>query len=235
MTDDTTVPTRVPGIEAVLFDAFGTLFDVHSAAGALAEALGPQASDMSALWRQKQVQYTWLRSLMGVYAPFATVTADALDHALAACGQETPGLRARLLDRYGQLDAYPEVPAALRRIKTAGIATGILSNGEAQATRALARHAGVLDSLDHVLSADTVKVFKPDARVYRLGPQATGQPPERLAFVSSNAWDVAGAAHFGFQVIWVNRFGQVPEQLPGTPRAVVADLWGVAAALEASA
>ena len=228
-------PAGVPPVEAVLFDAFGTLFDVHSAAGALAEALGAQAAEISALWRQKQVQYTWLRSLMGAYAPFATITAEALDHALAAHGHDDPGLRDRLLDRYGRLDAYPEVPAALRRIKAAGRATGILSNGEAQAARALARHAGLLDSLDHVLSAETVAVFKPDARVYRLGPQATGRPPERLAFVSSNAWDVAGAAHFGFQVIWVNRFGQVPEQLPGTPWAVVDDLTAVADRLAASA
>jgi len=209
-------------IDACLFDAFGTLLDVHAPARTLADRLGEDADAVSALWRQKQIQYTWLRSLMAAYAPFGAITAEALDHALGAHNIADDELRNDLLDAYRQLAPYPEVAATLAHLRDSGVPTGILSNGEREMIDGAARHAGLAPHLDHVLSADDVHVFKPDARVYQLGPDALGTPPHRICFVSANAWDVAGAAHFGYAVIWVNRFGQTRENLPGAPKAVCA-------------
>jgi 2-haloacid dehalogenase len=226
-TEATAAPT-LSGIDACLFDAYGTLFDVHAPVDAVAAELGGDASAVSALWRQKQIQYTWLRSLMGAHAPFETVTTEALDHALAAHGVGTPDVRARLLALYRELAAYPEVPTTLSALRAAGVRTGILSNGDPGMIADATRAAGIDGLLDVVLSADAVGMFKPDARVYQLGPDRLNRPAARIAFVSANAWDVAGAAHFGYPVIWVNRFGQQPEHLPGRPAAVVDTLAGVA-------
>jgi 2-haloacid dehalogenase len=209
-------------IDACLFDAFGTLFDVHAPAQTLADRLGDQADAVSSLWRQKQIQYTWLRSLMDAYVPFGSVTAEALDHALGAHNIGGDGLRDDLLAAYRRLAPYPEVAPSLAHLRACGVPTGILSNGERNMVTEAARHAGIGDSLDHVLSAEDVGVFKPHARVYQLGPDALGTPAHRICFVSANAWDVAGAAHFGYAVIWVNRFGQTRENLPGAPKAICA-------------
>jgi 2-haloacid dehalogenase len=209
-------------IDACLFDAYGTLFDVHAPVRTLADRIGEDADSVSASWRQKQIQYTWLRSLMGAYTSFSNVTAEALDHALAEHGITGDGLRERLLDAYHCLTPYPEVSATLAHLQECGVSTGILSNGERAMVRNAARHGGLDSSLDHILSAEDVGVFKPDARVYQLGPDALGIPPARICFVSANAWDVAGASHFGYPVIWVNRFSQARENLPGAPKAICA-------------
>jgi 2-haloacid dehalogenase len=220
--------TAFADIGGCLFDAYGTLFNVHAPVDRLAGRLGPDAAAVSALWRQKQVQYTWLRSLMNAYVPFSQITEEALDHALAAYRVKDAEIRGELLNLYRTLDAYPEVPESLRRLRSKGLTTGILSNGNPDMVQAAATAAGIRGSLEYILSADEVGIFKPDSRVYQLGVETLSLPAERICFVSSNAWDVAGAAHFGFTVVWVNRFDQYPEHLPGAPVAQVRSLDEVA-------
>jgi 2-haloacid dehalogenase len=211
-------------IGACVFDAYGTLFDVHSAVGRSGGALGDKAAPVSALWRQKQLEYTWLRSLMGAYADFWQLTGEGLDYALAANGVEDPGLRQRLMDLYLSLDAYPDVPGALGTLRDAGKKTAILSNGSPDMLRAAIDSAQLGSHLDAALSVHELRIFKPDPRVYQLAVDRLGVEAARICFVSTNGWDAAGAAYFGFQVAWLNRFGQQPERLPGPPAAVIETL-----------
>jgi len=211
-------------IGAVVFDAYGTLFDVGAAAARCADALGDQAGPLAELWRRKQLEYTWLRSLMARYVPFDTVTGDALDYALEALGLQDDALRERLMALYMELDAYPEVVDVLGRLQAAGLPTGILSNGSPNMLDAAVSSAGIKSLLDAVLTVDPLAVYKPDASVYQLAVERYGMPAERICFLSSNAWDVAGAADFGLTVVWVNRFGQPPERLPGSPVAEIQTL-----------
>jgi 2-haloacid dehalogenase len=211
-------------IDACVFDAYGTLFDVHSAVGRSGGALGDKAGPVSALWRQKQLEYTWLRSLMGAYADFWQLTGEGLDYALAANGVEDPDLRQRLMDLYLGLDAYPDVPGALGTLRAAGKKTAILSNGSPDMLRAAIDSAKLGSHLDAALSVHELRIFKPDPRVYQLAVDRLGVEAARICFVSTNGWDAAGAAYFGFQVAWLNRFGQQPERLPGAPSAVIETL-----------
>ncbi len=211
-------------IGACVFDAYGTLFDVHSAVGRSGGALGDKAGPVSALWRQKQLEYTWLRSLMGAYADFWQITGEGLDYALAANQIDDPGLRQRLMDLYLSLDAYPDVPGALGQLRAAGKKTAILSNGSPDMLQAAVGSAKLGDLLDAALSVDELRVFKPDARVYQLAVDRLGVEAGRICFVSTNGWDAAGSAHFGFNVAWLNRFSQPPERLPGKPAAIIESL-----------
>ena len=211
-------------IGACVFDAYGTLFDVHSAVGRSREALGDKADGVSALWRQKQLEYTWLRSLMGAYVDFWQITGDGLDYALAANEIDDAELRQRLMDLYLNLDAYPDVTDALDRLRAGGKKTAILSNGAPNMLEAAVGSAGLGARLDAALSVDALRVFKPDARVYQLAVERLGVEAGRICFVSSNGWDASGAAHFGFNVAWLNRFAQKPERLPGAPAAVISTL-----------
>lgn len=211
-------------IGACVFDAYGTLLDVHSAVARGGEALGAQAQAVSALWRQKQVEYTWLRSLMGAHDDFRQVTQDSLDYALAAHGVDDAELRARLLSLYLTLDAYPDVKPCLESLRRAALTTAILSNGSPDMLSSAIATAGIETLLDAVLSVEEVGVFKPEPRVYQLAVERLQVPAARICFVSANAWDVAGAAFFGFPVVWLNRFSQIPERLPGAPSAVIASL-----------
>jgi len=215
---------EIPGIRACVFDAYGTLFDVHSAAARCRDDLGDKADTLSDIWRQKQLQYTWLRSLMRTHADFWQVTGDALDFAMAAVGLDDPALRRRLMDLYLELDAYPEVPAMLRRLKDGGLVTAILSNGAPAMLEVAVRSAQLADTLDHVLSVEDVGIFKPDPGVYRLAAERLAVAPHEVCFQSSNAWDAYAASHFGFRVVWVNRFKQPPERIPGAPDRQVGDL-----------
>ena len=214
----------IPGIKACVFDAYGTLFDVHSAVERGGAALGDKAPAVSALWRRKQLEYTWLRSLMGVHTDFWQVTGDGLDYALAAHGVDDPALRDQLRELYLPLAAYADVTACLARLRAGGKATAILSNGAPRMLNAAVESAGIADLLDAVLSVEEVGIYKPDARTYRLAVDVLDAAPERICFVSTNAWDAAGAAHFGFRVAWLNRFGLWLERLPGTPAAVITGL-----------
>ena len=218
--------TEINGIRACVFDAYGTLFDVHSSAARLKGEIGPKADQLSAVWRTKQLEYTWLRSLIPAYKPFWEVTQDGLDFAMEECGlSERTDLRQKLLDLYFELDAYPEVPTMLNALKAAELQTGILSNGSMDMLNGAVGSAGLGDVLDAVLSVESVGIFKPDPRIYQLVlDHYELSSPDQVAFMSSNAWDAAGAAHFGFQVVWVNRFSKPWERLPGKPKAVLTDL-----------
>jgi 2-haloacid dehalogenase len=201
-----------------VFDAYGTLFDFASAARACADVPGEAAERLTALWRDKQVQYTWLRAAQGRHADFGQVTADALDFALETLGLEPPGLRGRLLDLYLRLAAFPEVPEVLARVRAAGLKTAILSNGTPAMLAAAVSAAGLDGVFDAVLSVEEVGAFKPDPRVYQLAVDRLGVPAAAaIAFISSNGWDAHAASAFGMQVIWCNRTGQRRERLPGAP------------------
>lgn len=212
------------GIEFCVFDAYGTLFDFNSAVARHRAAIGPRADALSELWRSKQIQYTWLRNGMGCYAPFWQVTGEALDHCLAAHGVAEPSVREKLMGAYLALDPFPEVPAMLDTLRRAGKRLAILSNGNPEMLTPMVEASGLADRFDAVLSVDEAGVFKPDPKVYRLVEARCGVKPGRVCFLSSNCWDAHGAAHFGFQTVWVNRSGAPDDGLPGTLASQIDDL-----------
>ncbi len=216
-------------IKACVFDAYGTLFDVAAAAREAAAEPGREAfaavwQKVATDWRLKQLQYTWLRAVAGAHTDFWEVTQNGLDWALEASGLDDPELRERLLALYFQLSAYPEVPMMLARLKEDGFATAILSNGEPKMLAGAVESAGVAGMLDDVLSVEDVGVFKPHASVYDLVGKRFGTAPEEVLFVSSNGWDAACAAGYGFRTVWVNRAGEPMDRLPWTPAHVLNDL-----------
>ena len=212
---------RLVAIEACVFDAYGTLFDVNSAAQTCAESLGEKWQSLAELWRQKQLQYTWLRSLGGRHADFWQVTGEALDFALSTLQIENPALRAQLMELYLTLRAHPEVPETLRRLKTAGMKLAILSNGTPTMLNAAANHAGIADLFDAVLSVEEVQVYKPHPSVYMLACDRLRVSAGQICFVSSNGWDAYSAKAFGLHVLWCNRFRQQTERIPETPDAQI--------------
>ncbi len=208
---------KLPGIQACVFDAYGTLFDFASAAKRCRDVLGDDVDRLAALWRDKQLQYTWLRTLQGRHADFWQVTGDALDFALETLAIDQPGLRERLMSLYLALDAFPEVTETLARLKAAGFPTAILSNGSPKMLAAAVTGAGLNGLLDHVLSVEEVGVYKTHPRVYQLAVDRLGVPAAVISFQSSNGWDAYAASAFGMRVVWCNRYGQRPERLPGRP------------------
>ena len=204
-------------VKAVVFDAYGTLFDWASAAEQARDVLGERWRELAETWRAKQLQYTWLRSLQGRHADFLAVTADALDFALAGLGLEGAGLRARLLALYERVEAYPDAAETLARLRAAGRATAILSNGTPAMLAAAVEHARLGSLLDDVLSVEAAGIYKPHPSVYALATARLGLPAERILFVSANGWDAFAAKAFGFRVAWCNRGGQPPERLPERP------------------
>jgi 2-haloacid dehalogenase len=216
-------------LQGLLFDAYGTLFDVHSVMEA-GRAVTDDPAALSTLWRQKQLEYTWLRSLMGRYEDFWAVTESALVFACRRLGLEaSPAQRARLMAAYLTLDAFPDVPAVLPRLADRPCA--ILSNGAPRMLAAAVAHSGIGAHLRAVISVDEVRTFKPSPLVYALGATRLGLPPATIGFVSSNGWDVAGARAFGFPAVWVNRSGAPPEELGMSPDLEIRDLAGLADAL----
>ena len=209
--------TKFVGIEACVFDAYGTLFDVHSAVGQHRARLGDRADAVSGLWRAKQLEYTWQRTILKRYVDFWRVTGDSLDYALEAHGVEDAALRDDLLHAYLSLDCYPEVREVLSTLKDAGLGTAILSNGSPMMLEAAVENAGIGDLLDSVVSVDALGMYKPSPEVYELAMDEVGAGRGQVSFQSSNAWDAAAAATFGFRVAWCNRFGQVRERLPDAP------------------
>jgi 2-haloacid dehalogenase len=215
---------QLHGIDACVFDAYGTLFDFNSAAGALRDELGDDWQRLSDLWRLKQLQYTWLRGLAQHHADFWQVTGDALDYALATLRIGRTDLRERLMQLYLRLDTYPEVPAMLRVLKNRGMKLAILSNGTPAMLAAVVGNASLEGVFDAVLSVEEVGVYKPHPAVYGLAASRLGIAPSRICFLSSNGWDAFSAKAFGFQVVWCNRFGQVPERIPAAPDGEIIDL-----------
>lgn len=215
---------KLPGIEACVFDAYGTLFDVDSAARRARELLGQKWQGLAELWRAKQLQYTWLRGLGGRHVDFWQVTGDALDFALATLHLEDADLRARLMNLYLTLSAYPEVHETLTQLRAGGMKLAILSNGTPAMLAAAAENAEIADLLDAVLSVEEVKVYKPHPAVYGLACQRLGVESSRICFVSSNGWDAYSGKAFGFRVVWCNRSGQMAERIPETPDVEIAAL-----------
>ena len=213
MTD--VLPLR--GVQGCVFDAYGTLFDFAAAARNCRDVLGDDIDRLTALWRDKQLQYTWLRAAQGRHADFWQVTGDALDFALETLGVTKPGLRDRLMSLYLTLDPFPEVSSVLARLKAAGLQTAILSNGSPAMLDAAVKAAKLETLLDAVLSVEEVGVYKPHPRVYQLAVDRLGIPASVISFQSSNAWDAYAASAFGMQVVWCNRYGQRRERLPGSP------------------
>ena len=204
------------GIRACVFDAYGTLFDVSSPVQKLATEIGDKATDLARLWRQKQLEYTWLRSLMGVHADFWHVTGDALDFSLEALKVEDPGLRDELMTLYLKLDAYPDVADALKDVRARNKRTAILSNGSPSMLDSAVRAAGLEKSFDMVLSVEDVGIYKPSRRVYRHAMHKLQvQDAPSICFVSANSWDAQGAAQFGFQAVRLMRDGGKDDRIPG--------------------
>jgi len=208
---------KLENIAACVFDAYGTLFDVNAAAAHCADELGDKWLALAETWRNKQLQYTWLRSLMQRHVNFWQVTTDALDYALDQQNVHDDKLRQRLLDLYLSLDAYPEVKEVLTALKDGGLKTAILSNGSPDMLNSAVENAGIAGVLDAVQSVEEVAIFKPHPSVYQISCDDFDIMPSEISFQSSNGWDAAGAATFGFNVVWVNRFGQAPERLPDQP------------------
>ncbi len=211
-------------IQACVFDAYGTLFDVHSAVGKYRTQLGTCADQVSQLWRTKQLEYTWLRSLMGKHVDFWQVTRDALDFAFAAHGLTDHELRHTLMEAYLRLECYPEVPATLRKLRQQGCRTALLSNGSPTMLKTAVNHAGIQDFIDVVLSVETVGIYKPSPRVYHLAMERLSLTAEQISFQSANAWDVTGASSVGMRVVWINRFSQRMERLGCIPDAELRSL-----------
>jgi len=212
------------GVQGCVFDAYGTLFDFAAAARNCRDVLGDDIDRLTALWRDKQLQYTWLRAAQGRHADFWQVTGDALDFALETLGVTKPGLRDRLMSLYLTLDPFPEVSGVLARLKAAGLQTAILSNGSPAMLDAAVKAAKLETLLDAVLSVEEVGVYKPHPRVYQLAVDRLGISSSAISFQSSNAWDAYAASAFGMQVVWCNRYGQRRERLPGSPNREIRSL-----------
>jgi len=211
-------------IKACVFDAYGTLFDFNSAVGRHRERLGNVADQVSALWRTKQLEYTWLRSLMGKHAEFWQVTQDALDYALDAFAVTDRNLRNDIINTYLELDCYPDVKGTLKKLKTGGLQLVILSNGTPAMLDAAVKSSGLVDLIDRILSVEEVGIYKPDQRVYRLATDRLNLQAKQIVFLSANAWDAVGAANAGLRVAWINRFGQRRERLPSQPDVEIKSL-----------
>ena len=200
--------------KAYAFDAYGTLFDVAGAALRYQHQLGADPRIFAALWRQKQVEYTWTLSLMGRYSDFWELTQQALDYAFARTPNADPSLRQALLDSYRTLDAFDDTRPALEALHRNGARSVIFTNGTAQMARAAADHAGITHLVEHIVSVDAIRRFKTSPAAYALVCETLALPPHEVALVSSNRWDVAGAVSAGLRAIWCNRTGQ-PDEYPG--------------------
>ncbi len=211
-------------IRACVFDAYGTLFDVHSAVGRHRSRLREDADRVSQLWRTKQLEYTWLRSLMGQYRDFWHVTQAALDFAFATYGVSDATLRHDLMQAYLQLDCYPEVPETLKQLKDRGYRTAILSNGSPTMLTAAIANAGIGHLIDATFSVEAVGIYKPSPRVYRSAIEQLDVTGREISFQSANAWDAVGAANVGLRVVWINRFNQPWERLDTAPDAELQSL-----------
>ena len=209
------------------FDAYGTLFDVHSAVGRHKDLVGPMADRVSEVWRNKQLEYSWTRNSMGQYREFWSLTEQALDFALAAVPGANIEAKSKLLNAYETLDCYEEVAGVLRQLKEMGAKTAILSNGSPAMLESAVNHAAVGGLLDEVISVDPIKTYKASQVVYELVPKAFGASPSEISFQSSNRWDIAGAKTFGFYCQWINRTNQPDEYLDLLPDEVHGDLRGI--------
>ena len=226
------IPGDAMTITTCIFDAYGTLFDVNSAARRAAQEPGQDRladvwPQLARDWRHKQLEYSWLRAVAARHCDFWQITQDGLDWAMEASDLSETTLRDRLLALYWELEAYPEVPAMLRTLKDKGLNTAILSNGSPGMLQAAVTSAGLADLLDDALSVEDVGVFKPHERVYEMVGTRFGCAKDQVLFVSSNGWDAAGASGYGFQTAWVNRMGAPVDRLYAAPHHILPDLTSI--------
>ena len=214
-------------VTTLVFDAYGTLFDVTGAARLAAaefpalSAVWPRLADD---WRRKQLEYTWQRTMPGPYAPFDQVTAESLDWALTANGLTDPALPPRLLALFDRLPPFPEAVETLTHLHATGLRLAILSNGTPAMLASLTAHAGLAPLFTACLSVDATRLYKPAWQVYAMVEDQLGAKPQNVLFVSANGWDAAGAAHFGFRTAWINRAGLPQDRLPARPLHEIPDL-----------
>jgi 2-haloacid dehalogenase len=204
-------------LRAYAFDAYGTLFDVHSAIGRHREAIGDDADALSALWRSKQLEYSWVRSLMGRYVDFWTITQEALDYSMARFPSVDKALRPKLLDAYWRLEPYPDVLPALTKLRHMGHSIAIFTNGTREMAEAAASASAVLPLIDIVVSVEDMKQYKTTPAVYQHLCQRLDMKPREVCLVSSNRWDIAGGVAAGLRSIWVNRTGMPDEYFDAQP------------------
>lgn len=216
---------------AYVFDAYGTLFDVHAAVRRHAGEIGPDGQLLSEIWRAKQLEYSWVRTLMGAYQDFWQLTEQALDFAFARVPSADRSMRQTLLDAYWRLDCYPEVPRVLKALKAGGVRTAILSNGSPRMLEAAVASSALEGFIDEVFSVDALSRFKTDPAVYDMVTTSWRLYPAKVSFQSSNRWDVAGAARFGFRTVWINRAGQPDEYRDLPPSVILPSLDGLLAEL----
>lgn len=213
----------------IVFDLYGTLYDVHSVAGICDQAFPGKGVAMAQLWRKKQLEYTWLRTLMERYVNFETLTDDALRFTCAALELPLEDDMARVLgDLYLRLEPHPDTTAALHRLKDAGIPLGIISNGSHKSIAQVINHSGMGWAFDELISVEDVQVFKPHPKVYELAERRMGHPRDQILFVSANGWDASAAGLFGFPVCWINRNLGPFDVLGGAPTVVTEDLTAMA-------
>jgi len=218
--------------EALVFDAYGTLFDVHAVVARCDEFWPGRGAVLSQLWRTKQLEYTWQRSLMRRYSPFSAVTRDALAYACDSLGLPLDDAKTTILmGEYANLTPYPDVPEALAALKTGRRKLAILTNGSPDMIEPLVANRRMQDTFDAVLSVDPMQIFKPDPEVYRLATERLGIDADRTGFVSSNCWDALGAKSFGFNVWWINRTGMPVDRLGFTPDGILKSLGNLPAQL----
>jgi 2-haloacid dehalogenase len=212
------MPAPLQGIKACIFDAYGTLFDVHTPILRALAVLDDRAEPFAFRWRDKQLQYSWLRSLMGVHADFWRITSDALDHTMQLYGIADPALHQKLMDLYLSLDSFEDAGSCLGDLQRRGMRLAILSNGSPAMLDSVVRSAGFAGVFEKVISVEEVGIFKPSRRVYRHAQSvlSLAAPPD-VCFVSANSWDAHAAASFGFQVAWINRTGSPADSIPGAP------------------
>lgn len=207
-----------------VFDAYGTLFDVHSAVSRFKDEVGPKSEILSAIWRAKQLEYTWIHARVERPATFSALTEQGLDHAIAAIGGVQKGLREELLSAYRSLLPYPEVPDVLDDLKGAGCRLAILSNGDPEMLDAAVHAAGFEGVFDAVLSVSQVGIFKPAMACYKMATDFFACEPAAISFQSSNRWDIAGAHVFGLRTVWINR-SNAPDEYPEFPASrIIQDL-----------
>jgi 2-haloacid dehalogenase len=212
------MPARLQGVRVCIFDAYGTLFDVHAPVLQAAGGLGDKAASFTLHWREKQLQYTWLRSLMGVHADFWQITSDALDHTMATFGIDDRPLHQRLMALYLTLDAFADALPCLSQLRGRGMRMAILSNGSPAMLDGAVRAAGLASVFEKVISVEEVGIYKPSRRVYRHAQQKLAlAAPQDVCFVSANSWDAQAAASFGFQAVRINRSATPPDHIPGRP------------------
>lgn len=222
---------KMGDVGAVVFDAYGTLFDIGSPVRRCADRLGDRAGALATVWRAKQLEYAWLRSLMHQFTDFWHITGDALDHAMAAVGHSDPVLRAELMQGYLRPDCHAKAHLTLEALRARGLRTAILSNGSTTMLKAAVNATGLAGLFDAVLSVDQVRIYKPDPSVYHLACERLGLRPAQIVFVTANGWDAAGATVAGLRAVLIASGNAPPELLPTSPETVIPDLGAVPALL----